>query len=93
MTIIDKPGKDNVVVDFLSRLTIDDDCIPTEDSFHDEYLFSISTYLPWYADIANSLVARKFPQYLSSMEKRNIIQQSATYTWIYGNLYHIGPDF
>lgn len=36
--IINKPGKHNVVVDFISRLTIDDDCIPTEDSFPNEYI-------------------------------------------------------
>lgn len=93
ITIVDKPGKDNVVADFISRLTIDETCIPTEDSFLDEYLFAISTYSPWYADIANYLAAGKFPQYLSSKENRKIIQQSATYTWIDVNLYHIGPDF
>ena len=29
VTIVDKIGKDNVVAYFLSRLTIDDNCIPT----------------------------------------------------------------
>ena len=57
ITILDKPGKDNVVVDFLSRLTISDDYTATEDSFPDEYLFSISTHSPWYADISNYLAA------------------------------------
>eukprot|EP00253_Pinus_taeda_P029412 PITA_29412 len=93
ITIADKPGKDNVVSDFLSRLTIDDICTPNEDTFPNEYLFSISIYSPWYADIANYLAAGKFPQYLSSKEKKKIIQQSATYTWIDGNLYHTGPNF
>ena len=80
ITIVDKPGKDNIVANFLSRLTIDDNCIPTKDSFPHECLFAISTYSPWYANIANFLVARKFPQYFSSKGKRNIIQQNATYT-------------
>eukprot|EP00253_Pinus_taeda_P034665 PITA_34665 len=44
-------------------------------------------------NIANYLAAGKFPQYLSSKEKRTIIQQISTYTWIDGNLYHTGPDF
>lgn len=44
ITILDKPGKDNVVVDFLSRLTIGENCTPIEDSFPDEYLFTISTH-------------------------------------------------
>ncbi len=93
ITIVDKPRKDNVVADLLSRLTVDDGCIPIEDSFPDEYLFVIYIYSPWYADITNYLVAGKFPRYLSSKEKRQIIQQSATYTWIDGNCYHTGPDF
>ena len=58
---------------FISRLNIDDNCIPTEDSFPDEYLFFISNHSPWYADIANYLAAGNFPQYLSSKEKRKII--------------------
>ena len=52
ITILDKPGKYNVAADFISRLTISDDCTNTEDSFPDEYIFSISTHSPWYADIA-----------------------------------------
>ena len=79
ITILDKPRKYKVVVDFLSRLTISDDCIATEDSSPDEYLFSISTHSPWYVDIANYLAAGKFPHQLSSKERRKIIQQSATY--------------
>ena len=93
ITILDKPGKDNVVVDFLSRLTISDDCTATEDSFPNENIFSVSTHFPWYAEIANYLAVGKFPDQLSSKERRNIIQQSATYSWIRGNLYHTGPDF
>ena len=65
ITILEKPGNDNVVADFLSRLTIGDNCTPTKDSFLDEYSFSISTHSPWYADIANYLVAEKFQHHLS----------------------------
>ena len=61
ITILDKPKKYNVVVDFLSRLTISDDCTATEDSFPNEYIFSISTHSPWYVDIANYLAVGKFP--------------------------------
>ena len=93
ITIVDKPGKDNLVADFLFRLTIDDSCTPTEDSFPDEYIFAIPNYSPWYVDISNYLVVGKFPQYFSFREKKKTIQQSATYTWIDGNLYHTGPDF
>ena len=93
ITILYKLGKDNIVVDFLSRLTISDHCTTNGDSFPDEYIFWISTHSPWYVDKGNYLVVGKFAHQLSSKEKRKIIQQSATYSWIEGNLYHIGPDF
>lgn len=63
-----------------------------EDYFPDEYLFFISTHSLWYADITNYLVVGIFPQYISSREKKRIVQQSDRYSWIAGNLYHIGPD-
>jgi hypothetical protein len=52
ITIVDRPGKENVVADILSRLTLDD-YTPVDDSFPDEYLFAVSAHSPWYADIAN----------------------------------------
>ena len=93
INILDKSGKDNVVADFISRLTISDDFTATEDSFLDECLFDISTHSPWYENIANYLAAGKFPHQLSSKERRNIIEKNATYSWIEGNLYHTRPDF
>jgi hypothetical protein len=44
ITIVDRPGKENVVVDFLSRLHINDDNSPIDDSFPYEHLFSISSH-------------------------------------------------
>jgi hypothetical protein len=64
ITIVDRPGKENVVVDFLYRLKPDDNT-PVDDSFHDEYLFAVSAHSPWYADIVNYLVAGKLPPHLS----------------------------
>eukprot|EP00253_Pinus_taeda_P022334 PITA_22334 len=75
LTIVDKPGKENVVVDFLSRLDfltgeegIMDDQMP------DEHLFAISVLSPWFADIANYLVSAQFPLHLSSNEKSKIVE-------------------
>jgi hypothetical protein len=65
ITIVDRPGKENVVVDFLSRLHINDDNSPVDDSFPDEHLFAVSSHSPWYANIANYLVAGKVPPHLS----------------------------
>lgn len=91
ITIVDRPGKENVVADFLSRLKNNEN-IPIDDSFPGEYLFAISAHSPWYADIANYLVAGKLPSHLSHREKRKIIQQSARYSWISGCLFHTGLD-
>ena len=59
ITIIDKPGKENVVADFLSRFTNSDDSLPVKDSFPDEHLFTVSAHSPWYANVANYLDAGK----------------------------------
>eukprot|EP00253_Pinus_taeda_P027085 PITA_27085 len=91
ITIVDKPGKENVVVDFLSRIKTNDNSL-VDDSFPDEYLFTVYAHSPWYADIANYLVAGKLPSHLSHREKRKIIQQSARYSWISGCLFHTGLD-
>ena len=77
ITIIDKPGKENVVADFLSRINIGSDDLPINDDFPDEHLFAVSTHAPWFADIANYLATGKLPSHLSPHLKRRIIQQSA----------------
>jgi hypothetical protein len=61
INIIDRPGKDNLVADFLSRMIYLGDNAPVEDNFPDEKLFSISTFTLWYADVANYLVIGKMP--------------------------------
>ena len=68
ITIVYKPGKDNVVVDFLSRMDNNDECTPIEDSFPDEHLFVVYTKPFWYADIANYLATGKVPPHFSYRE-------------------------
>ena len=54
LTIIDKPGKENVFADFLSRLDLpvgEEGMV--DDQLPDEHLFSISSLSPWFDDIAN----------------------------------------
>eukprot|EP00253_Pinus_taeda_P010361 PITA_10361 len=93
LTIVDKPSKENVVADFLSRLDF-----PTgeegmvDDQMPDEHLFAISVLSPWFANISNYLVLAQFPPRLSSKEKSKIVRKSAPFTWIGGNLFKLGPD-
>ena len=90
ITIIDRPGKENVVVDFISRLKNNDDNSPVEYSFLDEHLFPVTSYSPWYADIANYLAVQKLPAHLSNRERWRIVQQSVMYCWIEGYIFYIG---
>jgi hypothetical protein len=92
ITIIDRLGRDNLVVDFLSRLIHTGDSTPIDDDFLDENLFSISTYTPWYVDVANYMVTRKLPQSMTSREKKRIIQLSANYMWHVDSLYQTRLD-
>ena len=57
LTIKKKKGAKNIVADHLSRLRNDSsiDTTPINDSFHDEFSFSVDL-IPWYANIVNFLV-------------------------------------
>ena len=73
ITVLDRPGKDNVVADFISRINNEDDDIPIDDSFPDDHLFSLSVNTPWFVDMENYLATRKLPSHLSPHEKCRII--------------------
>lgn len=84
---MDRPGKENTFVEFLSRIQNDNNDVPIKDNFPDEYLFAVSIGSPWFADISKYFATRKLPSYLSPQEKRKAIQTSASYSWINGELY------
>ena len=44
--VIDRPGKENLVADFLSRIQHDDGAKPVDDAFIDEHLFAMSVQTP-----------------------------------------------
>eukprot|EP00253_Pinus_taeda_P032915 PITA_32915 len=92
ITVLDRSGKQNIVVDFLSRIQNIKDDAPVEDKFPDEYLFAVIIQTPWFADVANYLFTGKLPSHLFPKEKRKIIQTSANYSWITNELYKIGLD-
>jgi len=92
INMLDRPGKQNTVADFLSKIQNIKEDSPVEDKFTDEYLFEITTQTPWFVDIANYLVTGKLPSHLFPREKRKIIQESARYSWIANKLYKTGPD-
>eukprot|EP00253_Pinus_taeda_P003091 PITA_03091 len=93
ITVLDRPGKQNTVADFLSRIQNAKEDSPVEDKFPDEYLFVVTTKTPWYADITNYLVTGKLPPHLFPSERRKIILESSKYSWISNELFKLGPNF
>ena len=78
--VIDRPGKENQVLDFLSHMNTFGENVPIIDYFPDENIFYISIQSPWFADIANYLSSGKLPPHFSSREKRQVIKRSARYS-------------
>ena len=92
ITVIDRPGKENLVADFLSRIPHDSDTKPIDDTFPNEHLFVVSNQTPWFASIANYLATGKVTHHLAPYEKRCIIVQSSNYSWVDNDLFHTSPD-
>ena len=86
--VIDWLSKENQVADFLSHLNMKGENVPV----FDEHLFAISTHTPWFIDIANYLAIGKWPQHLSSKEKKMIIWLSSTYSQMWGDIYKTRPN-
>jgi hypothetical protein len=89
---LNKPGKDNIVVDFISILKSNENEPPIEYSFHDEYLFAVSTNSPSFTYISNYLVVGKITHHLFPKEKHKIIKKSWIFSWINDFILYIGLD-
>ena len=61
ITIIDRPEKENLVANFLSRINHGGETSPVNDGFLDEHLFALATKPPWYENLANYLTIGKLP--------------------------------
>ena len=92
ITIIDRPGKENLVADFLSRIRHEDSTKLVDDTFPGEHIFVVSVQTPWFADIAKYLSTGKIPNHLSPHEKHRIIVHSSNYSWVDNDIFHTGPD-
>eukprot|EP00253_Pinus_taeda_P029785 PITA_29785 len=92
ITIKDRPGKENLVADFLSHVPKTNDSAAVEDQFPDEHLFDVIVKTPWYMDVANYLAVGKLPKHLMPSERKLIVQRSTRFSWIGGYLFHTGAD-
>ncbi|XP_074305170.1 uncharacterized protein LOC141640182 [Silene latifolia] len=83
--IKDKQGSANVVADHLSRLHINEDLVKTmgvvDGSLPHESLYSMKAVAPWYANLVNYMVTKKFPTSLSSSQRNKIKSDSRFYIW------------
>eukprot|EP00253_Pinus_taeda_P012303 PITA_12303 len=66
ITIKDRPGKENPVAAFLSRIPKSIETTAVEDQFPDEHLFAVAVRTPWYADVANYLAVDGGPQFVGN---------------------------
>ena len=92
ITIKDRLGKENRVVDFLSWMPKTDDSAAVEYQFPNEHLFVVIVKTPWYADVANYLEVGKLPKYLMRNERKQIVQRNTQFSWTRGYLFHTGAD-
>jgi len=71
LEIRDKKGCENVVADHLSRIPGDyEDLTPNiNEQFPDEYLLSVSTDVPWYANFANYVATGTIPEHWPRKKK------------------------
>jgi hypothetical protein len=92
-TIKDKKGTENVVVDHLSRLTIDStsDITPIDDYFPNESLLSLS-FVPWFGDIINFLASEYLSAHWSTQDKRKFLNKLRNFYWDDPLLFKYFPD-
>ena len=90
--LLDRPGRENQVVDFLSRLNNSSEVVPVSDNFPGEQLFYVYVITPWYADIDNYLSSGKITPFMTSKEKKRIIKVSVRHIWVKGDIFYIGYD-
>ena len=81
MEIRDKSGCENLVADHLIRITSNESSLPLRDEFPDEHLFSLTQSIPWYADIINFLVTKRYPETFTRAQKDKLKSDAKYYVW------------
>ena len=66
VTILNRPRKQNLVANFLSKIKNEGETSPIEDNFPIEILFVVSIKSPCFSDIENYLSKSKLPSHLYS---------------------------
>ncbi|XP_076960182.1 uncharacterized protein LOC143636483 [Bidens hawaiensis] len=93
LEIRDKKGCKNVVVDHLSRITLDGVDDPTEinEKFPDEQLLLVLT-APWYAHYVNYLATGAIPEFWSKKMRQQFMAKVKQYIWDEPDLFKVGVN-
>jgi hypothetical protein len=91
--IEDEKSTENIVVDHLSKLTIDltSDITPIDDYFLDESLLSLSS-TPWFAKNINFLASGFLLAHLDNQDKRKFLSEVQNFYWDDPYLFKYCPD-
>nr|KAJ0222161.1 hypothetical protein LSAT_V11C200081230 [Lactuca sativa] len=81
LEIRDKSECKNLVADHLSCITSNETPIPLRDEFLVEHLFSLTQSIPWYVDIVNFLVTKRYPSTFTRAQKDQLKSDAKYYVW------------
>nr|KAJ0206207.1 hypothetical protein LSAT_V11C500235600 [Lactuca sativa] len=81
LKIRDNSGCENLVVDHLSRFTSNETPLPLRDEYPEEHLFSFTQSIPWYYDIINFLVMKRYPNTFTHAQKDKLKSVAKYYVW------------
>jgi hypothetical protein len=90
--VIVKPGKLNVGLDHLSRVTNGEEPTNLEYNFLDAKLFSVQIVDDYFAEIIQYLSTGTALQEYTTMQKKNLVVCETDYKLILGHLYKMGTD-
>ncbi|KAL4329495.1 hypothetical protein AHAS_Ahas13G0305800 [Arachis hypogaea] len=93
LLIRDRSGSQNLVADHLSHLeNLKIDLFPINDLFPLASLHAVSDSFPWFAPMANYLVAKIFPPNFSKNQRDKLRSDSKYYIWDDPHLWKRGVD-
>jgi hypothetical protein len=87
-----KPGKLNIGLDHLSRVTNREETINLEDRFPDAQLLSVQIIDDYFIHIIHYLSTGTVPQEYNIAQKKNLVVWATNYQLIAGHLYKMGAD-
>ena len=90
--MIAKPGKLNVVLYLLSRISNGEEPTNLEEKFPDTQLFSVQIFHEYFADMIQYLSTGTVPKEFNTVQKKNMVVKATDYQLIAGHLYKMGAD-